>query len=165
MRLTYNEVGSVNIHLPTSAANDTDTEGLCGNFDSISGNDYISEILTNLQAIDSCAIVPDELEEHPCDIMDAAGLKEIESECQKLRDMFSECLDVVSYDKYYEICKYDICACIMTAEETEDCEPCDTFHEFAHHCALEGVVIDWRTPYFCRKYSSFSAMIIRFDSI
>lgn len=165
MRLTYNEVGSVNIHLPASAANDSATEGLCGNFDSIRGNDYNSEKLTDLETIDSCAIFPDELEEHPCDIIPAETMKEIDDMCKELKYVFSDCLGVVSYDKYYDICTYDICACMMTAPEEELCQPCDTFHEFAHHCALEGVVIDWRTSDFCRKSSSFSAMIIRFDLI
>eukprot|EP00057_Strongylocentrotus_purpuratus_P019746 XP_011674220.1 PREDICTED: SCO-spondin-like [Strongylocentrotus purpuratus] len=90
--------------------------------------------------------------------MSADGLEEVEFACRKLEDVFSDCLDVVSYNKYYEICRYDLCACVLTGEEDEECQPCDTFHEFAHHCALEGVVIDWRTADFC-PYSCETTMV------
>ena len=73
--------------------------------------------------------------------------KRAEIKCNVLKGpKFAACRNFVQYDKYYENCKEDVCAC----EARSECL-CDAVAAYAHVCLEAGVKVNWRSSDFCRK--------------
>uniref|UniRef100_F6SVM8 VWFD domain-containing protein n=1 Tax=Ciona intestinalis TaxID=7719 RepID=F6SVM8_CIOIN len=59
-------------------------------------------------------------------------------------EAFAACRLKLNGDRYFEACKFDVCAC----ETGNDCY-CDAIALFAQRCLEVGVAVDWRTPESC----------------
>ncbi|XP_053574707.1 von Willebrand factor [Bombina bombina] len=133
--------------------------GLCGNFDGIENNDLTSS--NNQVEIDPsdfgnswrvnplCADAAKFSASLTGSLCQDNVMKQIavENACNILiEEMFAECAKLVNPEPYWEICRYETCAC----ESIGDCVCfCDSIAAYSHVCAQKGVNIQWRSSRLC----------------
>ena len=165
-KLNWNNVAQVVITLRGRYVNNT--AGLCGTFDMMSENDYMTSYN---------AIVHDEIDfanswktdqncpnasyvEHPC-ITYPSRYSIARQNCSALLSPpFSSCNAVVNATRFINNCEYDMCACM----NNESWCLCQSVIPYIDACSRESVVIgNWKdVPGFgmCGKYPNFIVLLI-----
>ncbi|XP_031757167.1 mucin-2 [Xenopus tropicalis] len=126
-------------------------EGLCGNFNYIEGDDFITSAgieestasaFANTWKIQSTCQDSVEILFDPCSFSMETKIY-AENWCSKLRDSespFWKCHFAVDPAEYYKRCEYDTCSC----SHSEACM-CATLSSYARACAAKGIILwDWR---------------------
>lgn len=67
--------------------------------------------------------------------------------CAWTSGIFKACHAVVPPEQYFGNCVYDMCA-----TDGQVGALCQAIESYADMCAAKGVVIEWRTNTFCRKF-------------
>ncbi|XP_053113872.1 von Willebrand factor isoform X2 [Hemicordylus capensis] len=135
--------------------------GLCGNFDGIQNNDWISsrkqlevdpnDFGNSWKVNSQCADVRklSQGQNLGSSLCDGNIMKQVmvEASCSILSsDLFKECNKLVDPEPYMDACMYDTCSC----ESTKDCSCfCDVIAAYAYTCAQKGAVVHWRSPTLC----------------
>uniref|UniRef100_A0A0L8FUP5 VWFD domain-containing protein n=1 Tax=Octopus bimaculoides TaxID=37653 RepID=A0A0L8FUP5_OCTBM len=137
-------------------------QGLCGNFDRDSTNDFMSRY-ESIERVPSafahswrvfdCPMVPQNKPEnnvHPCVYNSIRKQWAMES-CGTIKKgpLFASCRNILPDNvvkEYYEDCLYDACGCNLGG----DCEClCTAVANFATKCATNGVPVNWRSSELC----------------
>uniref|UniRef100_A0A2C9M9G4 Hemocytin n=1 Tax=Biomphalaria glabrata TaxID=6526 RepID=A0A2C9M9G4_BIOGL len=144
-------------------------EGLCGNFNQDSGDDFIpkqggnpvnkatafgdswkvqSSCAPSLEITDTCSKNPQRKAwaHFKCSVLNS--------------DLFQPCHNVVDRTDFVRRCEFDACACDLGG----DCEClCTAIAAYAHECAVNGVPINWRSndlcPIQCEQCETFNPCI------
>ena len=87
-------------------------------------------------------------------------IKEVSHLCSYFSDeslVFHECAGYEDAKAYRELCMIDLCSCFNQNYTREQClnMRCGAATQYARMCSNKGVVLQWRTETFCRKYIFF----------
>ncbi|GAB1608825.1 SCO-spondin-like, partial [Argonauta hians] len=137
-------------------------QGLCGNYDQDSTNDFtsrsnsiehVASAFAHSWRLYDCPAVPQDKPEyamHPCSFFPARKQWSLES-CATIKygSTFALCRNNLPdnvVQKYYDDCMYDSCGCTLGG----DCEClCTAIANFARKCSSNGVVVRWRNNNRC----------------
>ena len=125
------------------------TSGLCGTFNKISSDDFLTSTgTTETDAVDfgnswktdpSC--VNATTVEHPCKTHPERKWIAQKNCSALIRYPFSLCNQTVNATKYFvPNCEYDMCACKTNSVKCL----CESFQAYAAECKSRGVTINWR---------------------
>uniref|UniRef100_A0A3B4EJ56 von Willebrand factor n=1 Tax=Pygocentrus nattereri TaxID=42514 RepID=A0A3B4EJ56_PYGNA len=146
-----------NIQVTLTKHHSNHTCGLCGNYNSVPGDDYTAQegFLTEDSydfanswamngASEACKRVTPPSQ--TCNSTGASA-KNLISRCEALRTstVFLRCGHLVDADAFVSVCESDVCHC----EDGEDCV-CQALLEYARTCASHGLVLsEWHTQSQC----------------
>ncbi|XP_061661944.1 SCO-spondin-like [Syngnathoides biaculeatus] len=148
--------GGMRVYVRLSAHLRGKVEGLCGNFDGDTENDFTTrqgivestaELFGNSWKVSpSCPDVADQDLRDPC----AVNLHRVpwaRKKCGILtQELFSPCHPEVSFQQYYDWCVFDACGC----DSGGDCEClCTAIATYAEECNRRGIYIRWRSQELC----------------
>ncbi|KAM3920269.1 mucin-6 [Leptodactylus fuscus] len=143
--------------------------GLCGNYNGNMKDDFETRskyvASTQLEFINSWKDRPTCMDVNAA--VDACGQNPQrrtwgEKSCQILQSPpFKACNKLVNYEKYYQACLNDACAC----DTGGDCEClCEAVQAYASACLAVGICVDWRRPDFCPVYCDYDNTHISTES-
>ncbi|XP_053319540.1 von Willebrand factor [Spea bombifrons] len=149
--------GNVQVVLSNKLSNKTC--GLCGNFNQLAEDDFMTQegIMAEKshEFANSWAMHGGEKRckrvyppNNTCNITSETAEKGFLQRCELLKtsSTFMKCHHVVDPDPYVAICEDDMCTCA----EDMNC-PCETFLEYARTCAQHGVIMNsWATHTACK---------------
>ncbi|KAM9163493.1 LOW QUALITY PROTEIN: SCO-spondin-like [Pangshura tecta] len=131
-------------------------EGLCGNFDGDTENDFTSrqgiveptsDLFGNSWRVSLlCPEVNNEDFEHPC-IANAHRGTWARKRCSIImQHLFAPCHEEVPCQQFYDWCVFDACGC----DSGGDCEClCTAIAAYAEECNQRGVYVRWRSQELC----------------
>ncbi|XP_077160383.1 SCO-spondin-like isoform X2 [Paroedura picta] len=131
-------------------------EGLCGNFDGDTENDFTSRqgiveptagLFGNSWRVSLlCPEVNSEDFEHPCTV-NSHRVTWARKRCGiLLQDLFAPCREELPCQQFYEWCVFDACGC----DSGGDCEClCTAIATYAEECSQRGVSVRWRSQELC----------------
>lgn len=138
-------------------------EGLCGNFDGNSNNEFSSVQTANAQEFGNkwktSAACPEMTTQytgsnHPCQVNSERNYW-AEEQCGVIMkgDLFEACRMRMAnpslLQMFYENCRFDACGC----DQGGDCEcMCTAIASFAEECNKIGIYVKWRSNHLCRKF-------------
>lgn len=67
--------------------------------------------------------------------------------CAWTPGIFKACHAIIPPEQYFENCVFDMCATDGQVQAL-----CQAIESYADMCAAKGVIIEWRTNTFCRKF-------------
>ncbi|XP_050971214.1 mucin-5AC-like [Labeo rohita] len=148
------------VYIKVDATYKQKTTGLCGNFNSIQADDFITvsgspeatavDFANDWKAQANCPDVKNSIED-PCSLS-LDDERYAKKWCSLLSDpngVFAPCHKEISPDLYQMICMYDACNC----ENSEDCM-CAALSSYVHNCAAKGIHLPhWRNTA-CGKFSA-----------
>ncbi|XP_031424512.1 mucin-5AC [Clupea harengus] len=151
---------TMQVYITASSELKQKTCGLCGNFNNIQADDFLtmsgitegtaSGFANTWKTRASCPDVKSSLE-NPCSLS-FDNEKYAQKWCSLLTDadgVFSPCHNEINPDIYKENCMYDSCNC----EKSEDCM-CAALSSYVHACAAKGIQLNgWRDTA-CKKYAT-----------
>ncbi|XP_019623670.1 PREDICTED: uncharacterized protein LOC109469577 [Branchiostoma belcheri] len=126
--------------------------GLCGNFNNQQFDDFYTlskdieshhvAFANKWKVEELCPDISMQEESHPCDMYTQRRLTAT-AKCAILKkEPFRQCHEAVNFKAYYDNCMYDVCA----TEVNSGISPfCDALADYAHMCAKQGIVLDWRS--------------------
>ncbi|XP_016325187.1 mucin-5AC [Sinocyclocheilus anshuiensis] len=160
LELEIQLISVMQVYIKVDATYKQKTNGLCGNFNSIQADDFITvsgspeatavDFANGWKARANCPDVKNSFED-PCSLsLD----NEIYAKkwCSLLSDpngVFAPCHKEISPDFYQMICMYDACNC----EKSEDCM-CAALSSYVHSCAARGIHLSHWRNIACSKFSA-----------
>ncbi|KAL3066151.1 hypothetical protein OYC64_016155 [Pagothenia borchgrevinki] len=160
------------LHLTVTSDYQTNTCGLCGNFNSNQADDFLklsgvpdataAGFVNSWKTHAGCRDVKSSFE-NPCSLS-LENERYAQHWCSMLSEpegVFASCHSEISPDSYKENCMYDSC----NSENSEDCM-CAAVSAYVHACAAAGIHLSgWRNT-ICGKYaSSCPSSMVYSDSI
>nr|CAB3266610.1 SCO-spondin [Phallusia mammillata] len=133
--------------------------GLCGNYDGSPANDFttrqgsmetMTSSFTNSWRVSPvCSESTDVIGSYlnPCEAnVHRIGWARRKCSIISVGQIFAHCRSVVPYDRYYQWCVNDACAC----DGGGDCEcVCTAVAAYSHECNRNNVAVRWRSQAFC----------------
>ncbi|KAF3703311.1 SCO-spondin Precursor [Channa argus] len=148
--------GGMRVYVRLAAHLQGRVEGLCGNFDGDTENDFTTqqgivestpELFGNSWKVSpSCPDVEDQDLRDPC-ALNPHRVTWARKRCGVLtQELFSLCHPEVPFQQYYDWCVFDACGC----DSGGDCEClCTAIAAYAEECNRRGVYIRWRSQELC----------------
>ncbi|CAH2276180.1 von Willebrand factor [Pelobates cultripes] len=154
--------GNIQVFLSNKLFNKTC--GLCGNYNQLAEDDFMTQegIMADrsYDFANSWALYGGEKRckrmyppDNICNVSSEVAEKGFMQRCEimKTNDVFMKCHHIVNPEPYVSLCEDDMCTC---AEEM-DC-PCQVFLEYARVCAQHGVILSsWSTYSTCKPQCPF----------
>ncbi|KAL3832528.1 hypothetical protein ACJMK2_024162 [Sinanodonta woodiana] len=122
--------------------------GLCGEFNYVSDNDLVTssgmpepkvEYMVSSFSSDTCY--------SPIPYVDPREMQQLlkpkaEQVCAHLKDVevFGDCMPLVNFEYFYELCVKDMC---KVTQPNNLIPMCDITGTMAHECAVHGIIVNW----------------------
>ena len=149
LRVTWD--GKSNLHVTLSAEHSGKVQGLCGDFNHNTYDDFGVErspvSFANKWSESGCPDVVPHVGSTACEVYQQ-NIKFAEEQCKKLElSPFTDCHRFVDPAPFVENCQQDVCGCPSNRECL-----CAVLSAYATQCEQQGVVLKWRNNVTCCKY-------------